>query len=105
MRKWERWIDDALDVFADGDDATWEAALFLSPQGPQVALTVWMAGALLGTIVQNTVTIPAPPAQTVETIREAVRAMVAMMHEERSRSLGMPPPPNGQGPAGLVLPR
>lgn len=103
MRQWERWIEDALGVFAEGDNAVWEAALVLTPQGPQIGFTVWMPGAVLGTVVQNTVTIPAPPAQTAETIREMVRAVVAMMHEERARALGLPPAPNGQGP-GLILP-
>jgi hypothetical protein len=92
--------------FAVGDHAEWEAGLTLTPQGPGVGLTVWMPGPILNTIIQNTVVVRAPTTQTEETITEAVRGLVRMMHEERSRVLADQPPgpPNGSGPPGLIVP-
>lgn len=103
-RKWERWIETALAKFAFGDHAVWDASLLLTPQGPLIAVTIWMPGPVLNTIIQNTITVGAPTTQTEETITNAIQGAVRMMHEERSRTLGNPsPPPNGQGP-GLILP-
>jgi hypothetical protein len=106
-RRWERWIEAALAKFAFGDHAVWEMSLqlFPPPQGPAIALTVWMPGPVLNTVVQNTVVVGAPTTQTEETVTGAVQQMVRMMHEERSRTLAQqtPPAPNGSG-SRLILP-
>lgn len=103
-RKWERWIETALGKCAVGDHAVWEAGLLLKPQGPTIAMTIWMPGPILNTIIQNTITLGAPTSQTEESITAAVQQAVGMMHEQRSRTLAeQSPRPNGHGP-GLILP-
>lgn len=103
-RKWERWVETALAKFAFGDHAVWEAGLHLTPQGPTIAMTIWMPGPILNTVIQNTLTLGAPTTQTEESVTGAVQTAVRMMHEERSRTLAnQSPAPNGKGP-GLILP-
>jgi hypothetical protein len=103
-RRWERWVEAALQRFAFGDHAVWDAGLCLTPQGPAIALTLWMPGPVLNTVIQNTMMLGAPTVQTEESVTGAVQAAVRVMHEERSRTLGQPPQgPNGSGP-GLILP-
>lgn len=104
-RAWERWVETALGRYAVGDHAVWEAGLVVGQQGPMIVMTIWMPGPILGTTIQNTLTFGAPATQTEETVANAVRTAVAMMHEQRSRTLAnLPPPPsNGERP-GIILP-
>lgn len=91
------WVDEAVAKYALGDRVTWDCQLALTDQGPKLLVVFFMPGAVMGTQLQNVVSVDAPGLMTEAEASELTRAAIEQLRIGRSEQMHLVVP--GSAPA------
>lgn len=87
----EKWVDDAVERYALGDNITWDCTFAMTQEGPQMLMAFFLPGALLGTTVQSVAVLQNVSNASEGDIEQVVQDTIEQLRQGRSeQTKGVP---------------